>query len=115
MDEQTLTALKGSIEKWEKIVKGENGDFGAKNCALCKLFNTITAAHDGTLCAGCPVAELVEESGCCGTPYEEWCRYVPITYDNNGNKERRVFDEESQILAEQELNFLKSLLPKEAA
>ena len=38
MNRKTLTALKGSIKKWEKIVAGTGSDNGYQNCPLCALF-----------------------------------------------------------------------------
>ena len=38
-DPKTLRALKGSITKWNKIVKSTKAeDKGTANCPLCKLF-----------------------------------------------------------------------------
>ncbi len=38
MNNETLVALRGSIEKWEKIVGGSGVDGGIENCPLCKEF-----------------------------------------------------------------------------
>lgn len=116
MDDKTLTALQGSIKKWEQIVNGDGFDNGADNCPLCVMFNYVEAdepewALDG--CFGCPVAEHVQESGCMRTPYEEWAEY---TYHHKVTLEagvmvRKVVDEESKRLAQCELDFLRALLP----
>ena len=50
MDTKTLTALKGSIAKWEAIVAGTGEDRGTENCPLCAAFY-----HHPKHCEGCPV------------------------------------------------------------
>lgn len=92
MDAKTFEALKGSIQKWERIVEGTGRNYGAVDCPLCELFNRYE--HD--LCAGCPVSESTGRLGCGGTPYEN--------YRVTGTTEA----------AQAELDFLKSLLPEES-
>ena len=94
MDERTLEALRGSIRKWEGIVAGKHGDLGGSDCPLCELF-----AHKRDACAGCPVAEATDRRHCDDTPYYEY---------RDGPAAQR------QENAERMLNFLKSLLPKDA-
>lgn len=113
MDAETLTALQGSIAKWEAIVNGEGADLGHKNCPLCMAFIDTEEeepewAQDG--CYGCPVAHKVGTGGCSGTPYTAWSDYTggPFTKDPLG---ARVKDEQGKRLAQEELDFLKSLLP----
>ena len=78
-----------SIRKWEDIVKGTGKDEGNGNCALCARFR----ADD---CVECPVQEHTGESGCSGTPYEDFKWAEGATYH-------------SLEAALQELTFLKSL------
>lgn len=116
MDEKTLTALQGSIKKWEAIVAGTGYDDGADNCSLCILFIDNGApepewAQDG--CLGCPVALAVGTNGCSKTPYTKWSGYQSGNGRFNGNT-RIVFDERSKELAQSELDFLRSLLPSAA-
>ena len=97
MNKRTLTALKGSIRKWQRIVAGKGRDKGADNCPLCKLFY-----HK--FCRGCPVSKASDEIACIGTPYSDWS----LARNHQGiadtlNRKR---------LAQAELDFLKSLLPK---
>jgi hypothetical protein len=92
MDEITLEALKGSIEKWEKIVAGTGIDQGSKNCPLCKVFLEPDPPGEN-YCDGCPVKEKTGLKLCYGTPYEKWL------YCDTKN------------VAEKELEFLKELLP----
>ena len=95
----TLAALKGSIEKWERIVAGTGRDYGANNCALCDRFPS---------CIGCPVMEKTGLPSCENSPYDDWrmaggcCAETADTPD-------------LKRLAEAELAFLKSLLPEDAA
>lgn len=93
MDAKTLKALHGSIAKWEGIVAGTMDDRGEDNCPLCKLFLKKN-------CEGCPVFEKTLEEGCHGTPYRQTLRA----------KSTEEYDSHAQA----ELDFLKSLLPKEA-
>ena len=98
MDERALTALEGSIEKWERIVAGTWGDMGSINCPLCREFMQVNG------CPDCPVCTKTEKSLCEGSPYTAWDEYT--------KENRRVFDAESLRLAQAELDFLKSLRPQ---
>ena len=93
MTEKTLTALKGSIEKWEEVVARAGEDRGSPPCPLCTLF----LRNDR--CYGCPVMEKTHEHGCYGTPYISFCQD-----SGRGTKNKEY--------AKAELKFLKSLLPK---
>ena len=112
MDAKTLTALQGSIDKWEKIAFHGGLDNGYRNCPLCRLFSRPD--YDGQPglpdCDGCPVALEVGTDGCDMTPYEEWQDYQFEMEKNDST----VFDEKSKALAVKELEFLKSLLPAAA-
>jgi len=94
MDPKTLTALQGSIQKWQNIVDGTGKDEGPENCPLCQLFYTPQTLYD---CEGCPVREKTGKRYCEGSPYQAWSD----NEDASKNTE----------LALNELNFLKSLLP----
>jgi hypothetical protein len=105
MDKKTLKALKGSIKKWEKIIDGKGVDTGSGNCPLCHLFYYERG------CRGCPVSEKTGETDCLSSPYEKWNWHVNIKHsDRNSIK---VYCKTCKNLAEKELKFLKSLLPKE--
>jgi hypothetical protein len=121
MDEKTLTALQGSISKWEAIVAGTGDDLGTDNCPLCLEFADKHAdvnedeprwASEG--CFGCPVAEKVGTHSCCRTPYQAWANH---SWDVNGKKSHpyTVKDDKGRQLAQAELDFLKSLVPQRAA
>ncbi len=100
MDEKTLTALKGSIAKWEGIVAGTVKDEGPDNCPLCKEF-----WHEG--CNGCPVMEATGNPSCDGTPYDD---YASLD-DGEGSENYDSLESAAQA----ELDFLRSLLPGDAA
>lgn len=99
MDHTTLTALEGSIKKWEAIAAGTGTDEGTRNCPLCLEF-----AVGGGFCIGCPVYEHTGQMSCDGTPYEEWSEgdwFPGKTADTPELKQQ----------AQAMLDFLKSLLP----
>lgn len=99
MNTKTLTALQGSIQKWERIVKGTGIDMGKKDCPLCVLF----------YCNGC----LIEKKGyyhCLGTPYQKW--YDHHIIEHNTYSKLDIECSTCRKLAKAELKFLKSLLPK---
>lgn len=102
MNKKTLAALRGSIKKWEGIVKGIVIDEGEYNCPLCQLFNTI----HGNKCKGCPIHKKVKLLWCRGTPYRRFSNHNCVC-----DKNPRVCKTHKR-LAEKELEFLKSLLPK---
>jgi hypothetical protein len=96
MKQETLTALKMSIEHWEDIVKDpENTPSGRGTCALCQEFNPYEVGFNPLVppCEGCPVKEKTGKSYCNNTPYSEF-------------QMNRTSAE-----AQKELDFLKSLLP----
>jgi hypothetical protein len=108
MDEKTLTALKGSIKKWEDIVAGTGIDQGPDNCPLCKRF-----WEDD--CEGCPVMEHTGYDACNMSPYDEWSSWQS-EHDLRNISINELSSEVDKIkatkLAQDELDFLKSLLPK---
>ena len=116
MDEKTMTALQGSIAKWEAIVNGTGKDNGVENCPLCKEFNEriVWEADDWTAdgCFGCPVAHHAKRAGCGNTPYTAWGNYTWEVLKQQ-HSVREVKDERSKELAQAELDFLRSLLPIE--
>lgn len=103
MKKKTLDALKGSIHKWEQIRDGLIEDQGTHNCPLCKLFHDI---H----CVGCPIQQHTGKMNCAGSPYEDYNDYV--FYNDHNDYDPNDPDVEKK-LAQDELDFLISLLPKE--
>lgn len=103
MNKTTLAALRGSIKKWEKIVKGTEVDVGHDNCPLCRLF-----LRNWGGCRDCPVGKNTGRSFCGGSPYVEWA-------DLGGDYDDPALTLKSpahMAAAKRELRFLKSLLPK---
>ena len=100
MDSNTLQALQESIIKWEKNYANPlQATIGSMDCPLCQIFN---APGEYNECKGCPIND-VTNNGCHNTPYEDF--YAEFTYS--------PIEYMLKILARQELEFLKSLLPKE--
>ena len=99
MDARTLTALQGSIAKWEHVVDGTGADEGPDNCPLCQMFRSK--------CCLCPVDAKTE--GGCSNP--EWYAWIDHMIDRH-DLERSVQCPECIKLAQAELTFLKSLLPE---
>lgn len=61
---QKLTAIKGSIEKWDKVSKGDKNTL---SCPLCVLYDS---PRNG--CVGCPIYEKTGEAYCRGTLYSDY-------------------------------------------
>ena len=100
MDEKTLTALKGSIAKWERIVKRTGVDNGSENCPLCHIYLPLK-------CQGCPVGKH-----CIDTVWGKWTLHHAVVH----HKPRRSIVGKCRTckkLAREELEFLQSLLPKD--
>jgi hypothetical protein len=100
MTKKTLTALKGSIAHWERMrddVAAPHESPGPDSCPLCHLY--FGRSHCDIRC---PIAAANHEH-CVGTPYQ----YAEDLHDPNGVS--AAFREAAQ----EEINFLKSLLPKQ--
>ena len=104
MNKRTLTALRGSIKKWEAIVEGNGAERGTYNCPLCKVF------HKGD-CKGCPVVIETGLLACDGTPYEDWAHFIDCYHLRTINKMPPEYRTKARKLAQAELDFLRSLLP----
>lgn len=102
MNERTLTALQGSIKKWEEIVAGTGEDMGVMNCPLCQEFYRLQ-------CEGCPVKTRTWQPLCADTPYDEWA-----SEDEAAGGTGFATTPELVALAQKELDFLRSLLPNQA-
>lgn len=116
MDKETLQALKGSIKKWERIVKTTTAkDDGIWNCPLCRLFHaTVSINYLYESCLACPIYNKTNVPYCSGTPYKEWTDHQ-IGAHPKSNEEmyhRYAGCKECLTLAKEELKFLGSLLPK---
>jgi hypothetical protein len=125
MKPETLQALLGSIDKWEKIVDGSGVDQGSMNCALCARFVGYSTGqsgdctrHDGEIC---PVALATGRAYCQGSPYEDWVLAVDYRSamlgldgdnENRAGPSEKATDGETVMCAVLELEFLRSLLPE---
>ena len=99
MTPKALKALKGSINKWVKIVRGTGIDDGTINCPLCAIYhNDFNDKVKDLRCRGCPVAARVKDYGCRLTPYDDF-----VSASSNTDEEL--------VAAVKELRFLQSLLP----
>lgn len=104
LSKEGIEALKGSIKKWEGIVAGTTVDQGIRNCPLCMMFD----------CKECPVYMATGQENCNGTPYQEWTKHQDEKGEGGGSPEGRVVHcPTCRALAGKEVEFLKSLLPKE--
>lgn len=111
MNAETLTALKQSIEKWERNAWAESPyDFtvSSNSCALCDMFSK-------SRCDGCPVRSRTGKSFCKETPYKdalaakyEWL--YPSYWSTKSLSELR---DDARAAARAEVKFLWSLLPEE--
>lgn len=107
MDKQTLEALHGSIKKWEDIVAGKAKDELNSNCLLCQLFR-----KDRYDCNECPVDIKSERKKCQNTPLMDWELHYDYCHRKYTGKYAHVVCPECKKLAQDELNFLRSLLPE---
>jgi len=113
MNAKTLKAHKGSIKKWVGVCDGTNGDMGADNCDLCQLFlGGILSGKSGE-CGQCPVG-IAGQPHCEGGQWERWYDYHAENGEYNYGM-RKVFDDKSLRLAQDQLMFLVSLLPPKAS
>ncbi len=98
MDNKTLTALKESIEHWKDIKKDSSIETSSDDCALCQLTPYVCSVT-------CPA--YFGNGYCKGTPYIDYVEYMFTVY---------IFGEDEKVrqdLAQKEIDFLISLLPKE--
>jgi len=106
MKAETLEALRKSIDHWDRLASGNreiNEEVGRTWCDLCSLFNNDTT-RGSKLCLGCPVHERTGETGCECTPYDE--AYT-------AESEYGLDSPEFKAAALKQLEFLRSLLPKD--
>lgn len=103
--DKVLSAIKGSVKKWQDIVDGTKGDLGGDNCDLCQLY---FANH----CDGCPI--LVKTGESCvdvGSVYAKWSNHQEFVHDAFKYCIFAVEPDcaECKRLAENMLNFLKEI------
>lgn len=116
MKTKTLEALKASIIKWEKNVEFKKVDdivTGVQDCPLCALYNNhhIDCKYKPEKnCSGCPVKQASGQKYCQDTPYYSVVKTISDYEDGD------LGDEALPIIkgyCEEEVKFLKSLLPTE--
>lgn len=106
MDEQTLRALRASVEHWEENVEAETpneASISMHHCALCLRF-----FEDG--CSGCPVFNVTKVVRCFRTPYGKASLKLTRWHSHPYDAEYR---DEWRKAAQAELDFLRGLLPEE--
>jgi hypothetical protein len=115
MNPETLEALKLSIAHWERLANRKrqpNESVSVGDCALCGLFNlhrTMIDPPQMERCNGCPVFAHTGEQFCKGTPF-----ILAEQISEQVDKYDEPMDTGSfQFAAQDEVDFLKSLLPKE--
>lgn len=114
MTPEALTYLREHIAQWRAIVDGTAAD--TQNAPLCALFyGTVDAAGQG--CTGCPVRESSGKPYCAGSPYVVWNNLLGqhLSDDTPATLSNFPLDvvDEARDAAREELDFLRSLLPKD--
>ena len=103
IDEVTLEALLGSIEKWRKIAYENEVDAGDENCPLCQTFR---------YCSDCIIEINVQSCGC-NYIYDKWSDHHWQNHPDEMDDADylRVQCDECKRLAIAEYKFLKRMLP----
>jgi len=98
---ETEKALKDSIAHWERMRDNKRYEIheypSASDCALCKLF----CFGKSYSCGGCPVMKKTGLRLCRNTPFQK-----AFLEFHGGTDERWI------VAANEEIEFLKSLLPE---
>ncbi len=103
MKKEILTALKGSVKKWEKIVDGTGKDATSHNCPLCLITEPS--------CGDCPVRLKTGEWDCESSPYDKWTNHQRKVHNKKTWQSKTIICKWCEKFAQAELDFLKSLLP----
>ena len=104
MRKEILKALKGSVKKWEQIVRSPKGEDNASdNCPLCMISDED--------CLDCPVSQEVGDTDCDSTPYELWVRHQLYDHKRSFPLTRVPHCRRCLNLAREERDLLVSLLP----
>ena len=100
MENDVLRALEGSIEKWRKIAFEGKKDQGRMDCPLCDKF------WDRNVCGGCPISDKGYHH-CSNPEYNIW-----VTRSHKMTISDHCHCRICRKIAENEYNFLRSLLPE---
>jgi len=100
---QKLTAIKGSIEKWDKVSQGKEDGTSRENCPLCTLY-WCKDFHSSS-CHNCPIYKKTGESDCIGTPYQKFREL----YERHGDSEDLIQRGELSLAAAIFRDWLKDL------
>lgn len=117
MKPETLKALEASIAHWEcnaKAVTFKAARVGWSHCALCGIFNQHKIRPLMVACIGCPISKGSKRRRqyCKNTPYlAAFKLYKQMAVSGNENYGPRM--KAFRKAAQEEVDFLKSLLPEE--
>ena len=118
MNKRTIKAIQRSItDKWIPIRDDGKIDDGWTDCPLCGMFFNYDNPDES--CNGCPVKQKTGNHGCDGTPYEEWVnKHLEERNKIEDKKDSFLYEwtahsPEFKKIAQKEIDFLNSLLPKE--
>jgi len=118
MNKETHKALLASIVHWEcnTTAPMDEVKIGTDDCALCKKFNYDYRTDMKPGCTNCPVMEKTGGNLCKNSPYDK----CSIEYRGwrsfcNSSRERWNATRRFRRAAWKEVEFLRSLLPKEKA
>lgn len=103
--EAVRLALRGSVEKWDRIIDGKSDDMGTSNCPLCRKFHS--RYNHKNECEGCPVHTKTGLTNCEGTPYPKFREHVVKKHGKRAWM--RVHCDECKKIAGEMKSFLKSL------
>jgi hypothetical protein len=116
MNKETKKALQKCIDKYEGYVKiaednlneiskeFEFFDYGIHSCALCSMFYNPRDT-DVVICKECPVFDSTKQTGCKNTPYE--------VIETIISEDSYLISPKLITLFHREVDFLKSLMPKD--
>ena len=84
--EVEIKALRGSVEKWERVAFQDGRDEAVFDCPLCAKF-----MYSPGECLRCPIRKKTGRPGCAGTPIDKW----DTAFSGDIDLERRISISES--------------------
>lgn len=109
LDEETVQAIKESIDAWKRKVKHiKEGkfimvDMSPRTCPLCHIFYE-------NYCFGCPILKKTRKLECNGSPYVEAVEALRELLRCE-HKETEEMKKKTLLAFYEEIKFLESLLP----